>query len=129
MTPASARETIEEAIEAAWTDTPIAWPDYPFTPPTTGMWLKVDFLWGQGTIFTKDDYNQVIGVLQLSVVAPKGTSDGPLLVQTEEARTLVNREEILDISFGAASGPVLLYEESWRQAVVSIPFRVVELVS
>lgn len=125
--PSAARVTIETQIAAAFPTTSIAWPNIPFTAPD-GQWLKVDFLWGNGTITTKgaSGLNFVTGVLQLAVFEPKDLGDGSLDTLAETARALFNRVRITDIWFGAASGPVRLYEESWRSLVVSIPFRVIE---
>lgn len=119
--------TIETAIAAAFPTTPTAWPNVPFTAPA-GQWLKVDFLWGNGTITTKspNGLNFITGVLQLAVFERKDGGDGSLDALAESARAAFNRVQLTDIWFGAASGPVRLFEESWRSLVVSCPFRVLE---
>ena len=137
MTPAAARPIIEAAIATGWAGaTTVAYPNRPFTPPATGNWLKVDFIWGSAQVVTKGTtfgMNSVVGILQITVFGPKGKGDGPLMTLAENARAIVNRRRFAspnaDIRFGAASGPRSLFEESWRSLVVSAPFQVVETVS
>lgn len=133
MTPAAAASIIETAINAAWTSTAIAWANVPFTPPAAGNWLKVDFIWGAGTIWTKDGVAAVTGILQLAVFGPKDTGDGALDTAAESARAIFNQVRLAspnqDVMFGAVSGPVKRFEESWRSVVVSAPFRVIEVVT
>jgi len=138
MTPAAARAAVEVAINAAWgTTTTIAWPNVPFTPPlNNAKWLKVDWIWGNGAVQTKGatgGRNTVTGVLQLAIYGPKDQGDGTLDTLAETARALFNRKRLAspntDVMFGAASGPVRLFEESWRSLVVSVPFRVEETVT
>jgi hypothetical protein len=137
VTPAAARPVIEAAIETGWAGaTTVAYPNRPFTPPATGNWLKVDFVWGNASVLTKGvtfGLNSVVGILQLAVFGPKDKGDGALMTLAETARALVNRKRFAspnaDIMFGAVSGPRTLYEESWRSLVISAPFQVVETVS
>lgn len=136
MTPDAAADAIETALAAAWgTTTPVAYPNVIFQPPTTGSWLKVDFIWGNGAILTKgtaNGMNTVTGVLQLALFGPKDAGDGALSALAETARAIFNRKRLpspnTDVMFGAVSAPVTLYEESWRSLVVSAPFRVLETV-
>lgn len=137
MTPAAARAAGEALIKASWTATTIAWPNVAFTPPTNGAsWLKVDWIWANGNQQTKGvtgGRNTVTGILQLSIFGPVDAGDGALDSLAETARTLFNRKRLaspnMDVVFGAASGPVRLFEESWRSLVVSIPLRVWETVA
>jgi uncharacterized protein DUF4128 len=137
MTPDAAADAIETAFNTAWgTTTPIAWPNIAFTPPATGSWVKVDFIWGNGAVFTKgtsNGINTVVGVLQLAIFGPKDVGDGALAGLAETARAIFNRERLLspndDVMFGAVSGPVPRDEESWRSLVVSAPFTVLETVA
>ena len=137
MTPAAARPVIEAAIATGWAGaTTVAYPNRPFTPPATGNWLKVDFIWGSSSVLTKGvtfGLNSVVGILQLSIFGPKDKGDGALMTLAETARAMVNRKRFAspnaDIMFGAVSGPRTLYEESWRSLVVSAPFQVIETVS
>lgn len=138
MTPAAANLVIKPAINTAWVagpNTPVAWPNVPFTPPA-GPWLKVDVIWGNGRAATKGTaggVNFVSAILQLAIFAPKDAGDGSLYTLAEAARALFNRRRLAspnaDILFGAASGPVIRNEESWRSLVVSTPFTVHEVVS
>lgn len=128
-TPLEAVHTIEAVIAAAVTDdTRISWPNVPFTPPTSGPWFKVDFMWGIGNIGTKDGLTVTTGVLQLVVFDRKDSGDGQLDLQAQAVKALFNRQRMGEVWFGAASGPVRLFEESWRSLVVSVPFRVLETV-
>lgn len=138
MTPAAAVRAVEAAISTTWGSvTTIAWPNRPFTPPASpAKWLKVDWIWGNGFALSKGTTgggNFVVGVLQLAVFGPKGSGDGALDTLAESARVLFNRKRLAspnsEVMFGAASGPVRLYEESWRTLVISVPFRVVETVT
>jgi len=137
VTPAAARPVIEAAIATGWAGaTTVAYPNRPFTPPATGNWLKVDFIWGSSSVLTKGvtfGLNSVVGILQLSIFGPKDKGDGALMTLAETARAMVNRKRFAspnaDIMFGAVSGPRTLYEESWRSLVVSAPFQVIETVS
>ncbi len=132
MSPADAAGAIETALAAAWTATPIAWPNVPFTPPETGNWLKVDFLWGTGQIATKDGLGIIVGVLQLAVFGPKDIGDGDLDEDAEAARAIFNQVRMASpneaVMFGAVSGPVKQMEESWRSVIVSAPFEVQEVI-
>jgi hypothetical protein len=136
VTPAAAAKVIEAAISFGWNGaTTISWPNRPFTPPATGSWLKVDFIWGNAQVLTKGvtfGLNSVVGILQLAVFGPKDKGDGPLMTLAETARALVNRKRFptpnTDVMFGAASAPRTLFEESWRSLVVSAPFQVHEVV-
>jgi len=130
--PAEAADAVETALDLAWNDaTPIAWGNAPFTPPTTGSWLKVDWLWGNGTVTTKSSggLNSVVGVLQLAIFSPKNKGDVDGDAYSDVVRAIFNRVRMDEVWFGAASGPVKLEEESWRQTVVSVPFRVLETVT
>lgn len=137
MTPAAARAAIEAAIATGWAGTTtVSYPNRPFTPPTTGNWLKVDFIWGNASVLTKGvtfGLNSVVGILQLTIFGPKDKGDGALMTLAETARAIVNRRRFAspnqDVMFGACSGPRTLFEESWRSLVVSAPFQVVETVS
>lgn len=133
MTPGAATRVIEQAVETAWgTTTTVAWPNVPFTPDPAASWLKVDFIWGNGALSTKDRLNRTTGVLQLAIFTPKGAGDGVGLSLAETARAIFNRERLVapnqDIMFGATSGPVARFEESWRSFVLSTPFQVDEVV-
>ncbi len=138
MTPDAAADAIETALASAWgATTLVAWPNVPFTPPATGSWLKVDFIWGNGAVLTKTvpavgGINSVTGVLQLAVFGPKDSGDGSISALAETARAIFNRKRLAspndDVWFGAVSAPVALFEESWRSLVVSAPFRVLETV-
>jgi Bacteriophage related domain of unknown function len=135
VSPAAARAVIEQRIESQWgATTVIAWPNVPFTPPATASWLKVDFIWGQGSVMTKGagGLDLVTGVLQLAIFSPKDTGDGASDALAESARAMVNRFRFgspnESVMFGAASGPVKQFEESWRSVIVSAPFRVHEAV-
>ena len=135
MSPDAAQDVIEQRIESQWgATTPIAWPNVPFTPPATASWLKVDFIWGAGSVMTKGagGLNAVTGVLQLAIFSPKDTGDGASDTLAETARAMVNRFRFAspnaDVMFGAVSGPVKQFEESWRSVIVSAPFRVHEAV-
>jgi uncharacterized protein DUF4128 len=133
MSPASASRAIEGAIATAWgATTTIAWPNVAFTPPTTGSWLKVDFLWGNGQVLTKDGRASIVGIVQFGLFGPKDLGDGALDGLAETARAIFNQRRLaspnLDIMFGSVSGPVRLFEESWRQLVVSAPFRIEEVI-
>jgi hypothetical protein len=138
VTPAAARAAVEQAIYSAWgSTTTIAWPNVAFTPPSgSAKWLKVDWIWGNGNVQTKGvtgGRNVVTGVLQLAIYGPKDQGDGALDILAETARAIFNRKRLAspnaDVMFGAASGPVRLFEESWRSLVVSVPFRVEETVT
>lgn len=131
MTPDAAADAIETAIGIAWgTTTPVAWANVPFTPPTTGSWLKVDLIWGNGFVITKDGRNVVIGVLQLGIFGPKDGGDGALSALAETARAIFNRKRLAnpnaDVVFDAMSGPHAAFEESWRSLILSAPFQVYE---
>ena len=134
MTPAAAVGVIQTALRSVWTSTPIAWPNVDFTPPATGGWLKVDFIWGNGAHRSHGATRRhsVTGVLQLAIFVPKGTADGALDTAAETARDIFNGVRLAspnqDVVFGAASGPVKRFEESWRSAVISIPLQVYESV-
>lgn len=132
MSPDAATDAIETALNAAWTTTPIAWPNLKFTPPATGQWLKVDFLWGNGQMWTKDGVASVTGILQLSIFGPKDIGDGTIDASAETARAIFNQVHMAspnqDVIFGAVSGPVKRFEESWRSVVLSAPFQVLEVV-
>jgi hypothetical protein len=132
VNPSDATSAIETALAAAWTTTPIAYPNVPFTPPTTGNWLRVDVIWGNGQSWTKDGTNSVVGVLQLAMYGPNDVGDGDLDVAAQAVRAIFNRVRLAspnqDVFFGAASGPVKQNEEEWRSVIVSAPFQVIEHV-
>ena len=132
MSPASAASAIETAIASGWTATPIAWPNVPFTPPTDGSWLKVNFLWGNGQILTKGGLASIVGILQLAVFTPNDMGDGDVDASAETARALFNQLRLAspnqDVMFGSVSGPVKQNEESWRSVVLSCPFECQETV-
>lgn len=137
MTPDAAADVIETAIAAAAIvpSANVRWPNVPFTPPATGSWLKVDFIWGNGAVLTKgtaNGVNSVTGVLQLALFGPKDSGDGVLSALAETARAVFNRKRLAspneDVMFGAVSAPVSVFEESWRSLIVSAPFRVYETV-
>lgn len=128
MTPDQAARVIEATIAARWAvgpNTPIAWPNLVFTPPATGPWLKVDLVWGNGAITTKE-LHRVTGLVQLTVFGPKGAGDGAFYAMVESARSLFNRQRLpspnRELMFGATSGPVAIFDESWRALAVSAPF-------
>lgn len=132
MSTATTMRVIEREIETKWgSTTPIAYPNVQFTPPATGSWLKLDVVWGNGTLATKDSWNRTTGILQLAIFAPKGNGDGAGAALAELARTLFNRRRLASpdraVMFGAASGPVTRFEESWRTFIITTPFQVEEL--
>ena len=140
MTPAAANLAIKGAIHTAWVagpNTPIAFPNVPFTPPAApAKWLRVDLLWGNGAHVTKGvtgGRSATAGVVQLAVFGPKDQGDGGLDTLAQTARALFNRKRLTspseDVVFGPASGPVRQFEESWRSLVVSFPFQVYETVA
>jgi Bacteriophage related domain of unknown function len=137
MTPADARIAIEQLIEAQWATgpaTPIAYSNVVFVPPSDGNWLRVDFIWGESAVLTKgaSGLNRTLGVLQLAVYGPANEGDGAVDVHAQAARAIINRLRLAspssDVMFGAVSGPVKRNEESWRSAIVSAPFSVLETV-
>lgn len=137
MTPAAARAAVEGALNTAWgATTTISWPNIPFTPPASpAKWLKVDWIFGNTSQETKGvtgGRNAVVGILQLAIFGPKDTGDGALDTLAETARAMFNRKRLAspneDVIFGAASGPVRRFEESWRSLVISFPVQVYETV-
>ena len=76
-TIAAATATVDAAIDAGWASEPISWPNMPFTPPDNLPWLKVDYLWGDSFIATKDGLNTTVGVVQLTIFSPRDAGDGP----------------------------------------------------
>ncbi len=130
MTPAAAMSAIETIIAAAWTSTPIAYPNIRFTPPDEGNWIKLDYIWGNGQIYAKGGLGAVTGILQVSVFGPKDVGDGALDTDAETLRALFNQVRLAspntDVMFGAVSGPLRQFEESWRSIVLSAPFQVLE---
>lgn len=131
MSAASTMRIIEQEVEAKWgSTTPIAYPNVAFTPPTTGSWLKLDFVWGTGTLVTKDSWNRTTGLLQLAVFSPKGNGNGAGAALAEQTRAIFNRRRLASpfrsVMFGASSGPVTRFEESWCSFVVTVPFQVEE---
>lgn len=137
MTPDAAADAIEPLIDtwATAQGITVAWPNVNFTPPATANWAKVDFIWGTGAVWTKgvtNGLNAVTAVLQLAVFGPKDGGDGGLSALAETARAVFNRKRLAspndEVTFGAVSGPVTQFEESWRSLVLSAPFRVVETI-
>lgn len=136
MTPAAAVGVVQTLVKNTWTlgSTAISWPNVDFTPPASGLWLKVDWIFGAG--FERSHgatkRHSVTAVLQLAIFAPKGSADGPLDSAAQTMRAAFNGLRMAspnqDVVFGAASGPVKRFEESWRSAVVSIPMQVYESV-
>lgn len=131
MNAATTMRIIEQTLATRWgTTTDIAWPNIPYTPPASASWLKVDVVWGNGVFATKDSWNRTTGILQLAIFAHVGSGDGTLLSLVEQARLIFNRQRLAapyqSVMFGAASGPVMRFEESWRSAIVTTPFFVEE---
>lgn len=135
MSTVAAARIIETQLATSWgATTPIAWPNVPFTPPSTGEWIKIDFLWGTGAVVAKRavgfiGLSSVAGVLQISIFGPKGSGDGSLQSLAETTRLIWTRTRYTDFSnadvwFGVPSGPVSIFDEAWRALVVSAPFRV-----
>lgn len=132
MTPDAAMDVIEPVVAtwAAAQNITVAYPDVSFNPSGLASWAKLDFIWGTGTIETKDRRGSVTGVMQLAIFGLKDNGDGPLDAIAQTARAVFNQLRFAspnqDVMFGAVSGPVRQFEESWRSLVVSAPFQVWE---
>jgi len=129
----TARATVEELIRANWTNptTTIAWPNVPFTPPETGVYIAPHVLWGRGAISTKNGRNTVVGSLSVNVYSRRAAGGGPAHQSADDLRDLVNRVETSGVRFGAPSGPteVPSADAAWVQYNVSVPFSVDEIVT
>lgn len=137
----TAHRAILQRIETAWAArTPVAWPNVEFTPPDpsapenaeSAVWLQVSILWGDGAPGTMGagGQNDVVGVLQFNIFAPKGRGGAALTTHADAARDVANRLEVGGVRFGAPSGPTVVPVESsgWAQVAVRVPFTVLETV-
>lgn len=139
----TAVRTIEQRIAAQWQAsdgdalTKIAWPGVAFTPPepkfatTKYSWLKVDIVWGEGQLSTKNGRNTIVGILELGVFVPdRARGLKTLHTLTDTARDIANRLETSGVRFGVPSGPVDVPEDSgWLHRAISVPFTVDETVT
>ncbi len=130
----TARDTIEARVKTQWEaglNTTIAWENIKTDPPATGAWIKVNILWGETELSTKNGRNTITGVLQISVFSPSETPGTGLLHATADAvRDMVNRIEVTGVRFGTPSGPKpAVASGRWLQRVVDIPFTVDEVVT
>ena len=132
----TARKTIEARIKTLWEagqNTTIAWENRKTDPPNTGAWIKVNVLWGETELSTKNGRNTTTGLVQITVFSPSNTPGTGLLHTTADAvRDMFNRIEVTGVRFGTPSGPMPSAgpeETRWLQRVVSTPFTVDEVVT
>lgn len=123
--PSDTWTAIERRLASNWTDTPIAWPGVPFTPPNNAPWIRPTPLFGAGAVATYDTHS-VTGILQVDVFAPRGRGTGAARALAETVRDLFAAQTIDGVRFGAASGPEIGPDTSWLQLIVRIPFDVDE---
>ena len=131
----TARATIEARIKTLWVaglNTTIAWENKKTDPPNTGAWIKVNILWGDTALSTKNGRNTTTGLLQISVFAPSNTPGTGLLHTVGDAvRDMLNRVEVSGVRFGTPSGPMPGggEDERWLERIVDTPFTVDEIVT
>lgn len=132
----TARKTIEARINTLWAaglNTTIAWENKKTDPPNTGSWIKVNIVWGDTELSTKNGRNTTTGLVMITVFSPSNTPGTGLLHTTADAvRDMLNRIEVSGVRFGTPSGPMPgagTDESRWLERVVSTPFTVDEIVT
>ena len=132
----AARDTIEARIKTLWAvglNTKIAWENIKTDPPNTGAWIKVNILWGDTELSTKNGRNTTVGLVQIGVFAPSDTPGTGLLHTTADAvRDMFNRLEVSGVRFGTPSGPMPgagTEDSRWLERIVDTPFTVDEIVT
>ena len=132
----AARATIWDRIKTLWAaglNTTIAWENIKTDPPNTGAWIKVDILWGDTELSTKDGRNTTTGLVQITVFSPSDTPGVGLLGTTADAvRDMFNRLEVSGVRFGTPSGPMPgagTEDSRWLERIVDTPFTVDEIVT
>ena len=130
---------IEARIESEWIDgdsdplTVIAWPLVEFEPPTNAAWLKVDILFGDSFARTvsgnNEGVNSNVGVIQLSVFAPKGQGAGALNTLTGKARDIFSRHTGGGLICQASGTGFQGIDGAWAYRTIRTNFQAYELVS
>jgi hypothetical protein len=130
----TARADIESAVSLAWTSrTSIQYADRPFDIPASGTWMRVTPLWGDGFPMTMGGAgvgkNRIVGVLDATLFAPKGSGLGAIEVLADDVRLAFNQQKLGIVQFREATGPKEIdTDKAYAQLQVSIPFEVEETV-
>lgn len=119
--PNDAWRAIERRLLNHWTDTPIAWPGVPFTPPNNTPWIRPTPLFGAGNMATHA-LHAVVGLLQIDVFGPKGQGYGVLRGHAEALRDLFAGQVVEWVRFGAAGGPAVGPDDAYAHLIVRVPF-------
>ena len=132
----SARDTIEARIKTLWEaglNTKVAWENIKTDPPNTGAWIKVNILWGDTELSTKNGRNTTTGLIQIGVFSPSNTPGTGLLHTVADAvRDMFNRLEVSGVRFGTPSGPMPgagTEDSRWLERIVDTSFTVDEIVT
>lgn len=133
----SARKAIESRVSAWWvTDeakagSAVSWPNVQFSTPTGGPWLQVGIQMGEAlpATYGTQSLNRRIGVLFLTVYAPRG--DGSALLDGLAARALAkfSRQIAQGIEYVSAAGPFDIGDPAWATAQLQIRFQFWEAVT
>lgn len=127
------REAIETRIEDGWDtdETPIQWLGAEFKRPSTGTWIRITILWGDGFPETigAGGLNQLVGVLSCSVFGTPGSGMGDLYHVADQFRDKLNRVEVDGVRFEVPSGLKLGDPEpEWLHGIIDVPFYALESV-
>lgn len=130
MTPVQIRHTCLSAINASWTETPIAWPNREFDPAvdaTDNEWIRPTIKMGDTFEGEKgeDGVGLRTGVLFLDVFVSKGQGNKSALTHAIKLERLFRKKNLDDIIFDEAStNDIGVYDADspYYQVQVKVPF-------
>ena len=130
MTPAEIRTTCANAINASWTETPVAWPNREFDPAvsaTKDEWIRPTIKMGDTFEGEKGEDGVGIrtGVLFLDIFVGKGKGNRSALVYSVKLEKMFRKKNLDNINFDEAStNDIGVYDKNspYYQVQVKVPF-------
>jgi hypothetical protein len=128
-TLAQAASTLYQRLAQGLPALPVWWPNADFRPPPQTLWVQVQIRWGQGTPSTMHPpkLNTIAGQFRLTLYAPQGEGDGPVLRLADQIRPLYNRMNTGGVRCDVMSGPQDTgWQMSWYTLVLTVNFTLEE---
>ena len=121
MTYAAERAAIETRFRDAWSATPVAWPNVPFTPPATA-WVRFRLLSGAASNETLANGVAYPGIIDIGVFVPEGVGTGQAATLADDAAAIFSNQRFSGVTCGAAYAIPVGESDGWHQVTVTVPY-------